>query len=238
MKNFKTLFLLTLTGSLMSACNGNVDKHPVEDLEEIKAYQKENYVSKESPQQTTKYIEVEKPVVVEKKVYVPQKEIQVVEKPVVQEKEVPFPVEQATINDKYLVITADSEMQFTEGQTSSFKVLGRSLIAGVKVNLVAKDLPSGATFEKAPGTEIDTYLLKWTPTYSIVPANSVFKTFKVKISAQVTEAPEGKNKEAIQKLMREKELTVFLLKDQKPPTDVTIEGLPDEVSEGSITPFS
>lgn len=253
MKTVKKLIILSIAGITATACNGtdgSWSKNPAPDINQIRASKKTE--GQEGPQRVTEYVikevpvEVKMPVYVDKEVPVPvekvvyvDKEVPVpVEKIVYVDKEVPVIKEQATIDDKYVVISADPAMKFMEGQKSSFKILGRSLLPGLKVDLKISELPKGATFKKVSETDIATYELSWAPTVDMIPSNEVYKTFDLKVSAQVVEAPKGRDKNAIQKLLREKEVTVFILRSQKGPSDVIVEGLGQQVSEGELTPFA
>jgi hypothetical protein len=247
MKTLKTLLTLSLLGSLMAACNWS--KNPASDIEEIRAAKRDAttepqkeivYVDREVPVPQTKtvYVDKEKPVEVIKTVYVDKEvPVEVIKKEYI-EKEVPVYKEQATLDGKYIAITADAAMKFMEGQTGTFKVLGRTFVPGMKVELSASNLPAGATFQKTSDVDgMATYELKWSPTVALIPSTQVYKMFEIKITPKVTEAPKGHSKEAIQKLLQDKEVTVFVIRSQKIPSEVAVEGLDQEVTEGTITTF-
>src|SRR5438445_13436669 len=82
--------------------------------------------------------------------------------------------EESSIDDKFLVITPDSQMTFNEGQSASFKVRARVLIPGVQVKLSAQGLPDGATLQ-ASQSEKDLYVLTWNPALYTVPSNASMK---------------------------------------------------------------
>lgn len=247
MKTLKSLILLGTATSMMMACNHS--KNPAGDINDIRAHKQDGkqekeyetkYVIKEVPVDREKivYVDKEVKVEVEKPIYI-DKEVKVeVEKPIYIDKEVPVTKEQATVDGKYVIITADPAMKFIEGQTGSFKVHSRSMIPGLKIELAIASLPSGATFQKVSDSEMVTYELKWSPTVAMIPSSEVYKVFDLKISATVTEVPQGRSKEDLQKLMRDKEVLLFVLRSQKAPSEVSVEGLTQEVSEGTITPFS
>lgn len=209
MKNVNLLLIATL---FVAACGGK--KNPVgEDLKTIREDGKK--VHEMGPQ---------KPVTVT--------HVEVVEKPVQVLRE------ESTIDDKFLVIAPDPEMSFNEGQKSTYKIRARILIPGVQIKLTAKDLPAGATLT-ASTAEKDLYLLSWTPEYYTIPTNSNMKTYPVKLVAQVVSAQKAEDMEKLKALVREKEVSLFLFRNQELPSELKISGLPNEVLAGSEpTPFT
>jgi hypothetical protein len=209
----KTTSLLPLIGVMVIAVAcGKYEKNPVPDLQQLR--QDGQAQMNQGP---------EKP--------------QVITKTVVVEKQVPVYKEQATVDENFIVISADSDMNFTEGQAATFQIIGRSLIKGVGIRLVAQNLPAGAVFQAAPtAQEPNLYTLTWTPPYNTVPANTVIKNYKFNISAQITDVASGIDRKALEALKREKQLELRVLKNIAAPTDLAV-SLPDAVNEGSVTPF-
>ncbi len=207
-----TLFLLAIATTACVVGCGKYEKNPVQDLDQMRE-QGKNEVNKgpDKPQILTETVIVEKPVEVVK--------------------------EQATLDENFIVITADPEINFVEGQKASFQVIGRSLIKGVGIKLVAQSLPAGAVFESAATTQDkDRYLLTWTPEYNTVPDKSAIKSIKIKIAAQITEVPKDKDRKSLEALVREKEVTILVLKNQAAPTDLSV-NISEQVVENTLAPF-
>lgn len=203
MKN-TSLLLLTI---LIAGCGGGGKKNPVgSDLKTIREQGKTvTQMGPQKPREIIKTVIVEKPKVVTR--------------------------EESTIDDKFLVITPDPQMSFNEGQKASYKVRARVLVPGVKIKLVATDLPAGATFEPS-ASEKDLYVLSWTPALYTIPSNTNMKTYTVKLTAQVLSAENAQEAEKLKSLVREKEVALFLFRNQELPSELKISGLSNEVVEG------
>ncbi|MDG0817513.1 hypothetical protein [Bdellovibrio svalbardensis] len=216
MSHIKSLITITATGLALVGC-GEWKKDPVPNtsgvtLQDLRKYaQDQTNNGPEKPRVITETIIVEKPQVIVK--------------------------EESSIDDKFLVITPDSQMTFNEGQSASFKVRARVLVPGVQVKLTAQGLPEGATL-KASQTEKDLYMLTWNPALYTVPSNASMKTYTVKLLAEVIVADTAKSAAQLKGLVREKEINLFLFRNQELPSALKIEGLASEVSEGQLTPFS
>lgn len=148
---------------------------------------------------------------------------------VTQEKEVVR--EESTLDDKFLVITPDPEMSFNEGKKSSYKIRARALTQGVQIKLTATGLPDNATLQASP-SEKDLYLLSWTPALYTVPSSAGWKSYQVKL---ILEGVSSKNSG---QLVKEKEISLLLFRNQEPPSDLKIVSLPTEILEGQEVPFS
>jgi hypothetical protein len=213
MKTFKFISTLAAMGVLLSAC-GKYEKNPVPDLNKLRESGKQEVErGPEKERIVTKEVIVEKPKVVVK--------------------------EQSTIDDKFIIISPDAEMTFVEGIPASFQVRARSLVPGLKIKLTAQGLPEGAVLQNASTeNEKDLYSLSWNAPLYTVAANAAVKTVKVKFVAAVTEVPPGFDKKTIEGLVREKEALLLVLRNQTPPSDLTVENLPTEITEGTLTRFS
>lgn len=216
MKHIKSLITLIPVGFILAGCGG-WKKDPVPNasgvtLTDLRKYAKEqDQNGPEKPRVITETVVVEKPQVVVK--------------------------EESSIDDKFLVISPDSQMTFNEGQSASFKVRARVLVPGVNVKLTAQGLPDGATLQ-ASSTEKDLYLLTWNPALYTVPANAGMKTYTVKLSAEVIVSDNAKNASQLKGLVREKEINLFLFRNQETPSALKVENLPLQISEGQLTPFT
>jgi hypothetical protein len=231
MMNISKLVSLTILVSLAAAGCGKYDKDPVAGsgqegqatLEDLRKHSGD--VIAQGPEQAGPKVIYEP-----KEVRVEVEKIVYVEKPVYHE--------QSTVNESSFVITPDSDMNFIEGKKSTFKIRARSLIKDVKVKLVAQNLPEGAKIENISNeTEKDVYALTWAPSYYTVAANEAAKTLKIKLSLQVTGAKTEKERAALEGLVREKEVSLLVFKDQTPPSDMKIESLSATVSEGTQVSF-
>ena len=151
---------------------------------------------------------------------------QVVEKPVIVKQE------ESTIDDKFLVITPDPQMSFNEGQKTSYKIRARVLIPGVQIKLVAQDLPSGAVLEESK-SEKDLYVLTWTPELYTIAANANMKLYAIKVRAEILSTSTPSQAEKLKAIVREKEIPLFLFKNQELPSELKVAGLTNEVTEGS-----
>lgn len=143
---------------------------------------------------------------------------------------------EAKVDSDFLVIIPDAQMNFIEGQKATFKVRARVLVKGLTVKLSAQGLPEGATLTLDP-TEADLYNLTWTAPLYTIAATDVVKTIPVKFLAEVASVPAGANA-ALQGLQKAKDVTLLVLHNQQAPGQLTVEGLNNEVLEGTIVPFS
>lgn len=220
MNILRTTLLALLVTFLITAC-GDWDKNPVPssstssgtfDLETLREQSKKVLAEgPDKPREITNTVIVEKPKLVVK--------------------------EESTIDEKFIVITPDAQMTFNEGQEATFKVYARVLISGVQIKLSAQGLPEGARLE-ASSKERDLYLLTWKPGLYTVPSNANMKTYTVKLTAEIAGSSSQTNADKLQGLMREKEVSLFLFKNQETPGDLIVKDLGNELSEGQVTPFS
>lgn len=156
---------------------------------------------------------------------------------VVVEKTVEVIKEASTIDEKFIVITPDRQMTFNEGQKGQFKIRARSLVPGVAIKLAAQGLPDGAKIEKS-ASEQDVYILSWTPALYTIPSNDSMKAYTAKVTAEVTAARTPQELEKLKGLLREKEIDLFLFKNQEALSSLNVAGLSSVVDENTVTPFS
>lgn len=225
LRSFKSIVIMTGAASLLLTACGKYGKTPASDIQQLRdSAKKEDARGLEQPQvQIVEKIK-EVPHVVTKEV--PRVEYKIIEKI----------TEQTTVNESMLVIIPDEEMNFVEGQKSTFKVRGRVTKLGAKIKLTAANLPQGATFEADP-SEGETYLLTWQPALSTVPTRAVLKKMPLKIIATVASASSEADRKLLEKLTREKSIDLLVFHDQTQPSDVVIENLPSTVNEGTLLPF-
>lgn len=221
--NFLKATLLAVPVTLVLSGCGDWKKNPVPetknattgeafDLETLRNHSKDVIThGQDKPREITNTVIVEKPVIVVK--------------------------EESTYDEKFIVITPDTQMTFNEGQEAIFKVYARVLVQGVQISLTAKNLPEGATLT-ASQTEKDLYLLKWNPALYTVASNENIKTFNVKLVAEIVSVSSQQNADKLKGMVREREVSLFLFKNQEAPSELKVEGLTSEVAQGQETPFS
>jgi hypothetical protein len=201
------VIFLILSFFVFSGCSSGTGKNPVgSDLKTIR--EEGRSATERGPQ---------KPIVITK--------TEIVEKPQLVTRE------ESTIDDKFIVITPDPQMQFNEGKKSSYKIRARVLMPGIQIKLEAKDLPDGATLTPS-NAEKDLYVLSWTPPYYTVPLDSEMKMFTTKLSASITSADSTFDIEKLKNLVRGEEIPLFLFRTKVLPSDLKILGLPPEIIEG------
>lgn len=221
MNFLKTTLLAVPVTLVLSGC-GDWNKNPVPesktstgeafDLDTLRKHSKDVIThGQDKPREITNTVIVEKPVVVVK--------------------------EESTIDQKFIVITPDAQMTFNEGQEGVFKVYARVLVPGVQIALTAKNLPEGATLT-ASQAEKDLYLLKWNPALYTVSSNENMKTFNVKLVAEINSVSSQQNADKLKGLVREREVNLFLFKNQEAPSELKVDGLASEVAQGQEIPFS
>lgn len=164
----------------------------------------------------------------------PDKPIEIVKTEVV-EKEIQVVREESSVDDKFIVITPDSQMTFNEGQETSFKVYARVLIPNIQIKLTAQGLPEGAVLE-ASTKEKDLYIIRWKPALYTVASNANMKSYEVKVIAEVSSVSNENTK--YRGLIKERDLSLFVFKNQEAPKEVKLSGLSSEISEGTVTPFA
>ncbi|HEY1079462.1 MAG TPA: hypothetical protein VGE46_05170, partial [Bdellovibrio sp.] len=211
MKSTKTLLPLIALTAVAVGC-GEYKKNPAEDLGTMRENAKIEFnKGPDAAREITNVKVVEKPVYIYK--------------------------EQATLDDKFIVITPDPQMAFNEGQAATYKINARVLVEGVKVSLKAQGLPAGAKLEKS-ATEADTYTLTWAPVINTIPTNAAMKTYAAKLSTEVVAANSPEQLNQLKGIVREKEINIFLFKNQELPTELTVMDLPTEVAEGATVTFT
>lgn len=220
--NFLKTTLLALPVTLVLSGCGDWKKNPVPesknattgesfDLDTLRKHSKDVVThGPDKPREITNTVVVEKPKVVVK--------------------------EESTVDEKFIVITPDAQMTFNEGQESSFKVYARVLVPGVQIKLTAQGLPEGATLE-ASEKEKDLYILKYNPALYTVASTANMKAVNVKFIAEVVSAT-SQNADKLKGLVREKETTLFVFKNQEAPAELKVEGLGAEVMQGLETVFT
>lgn len=208
----KNVSLIILSVLFAAGCGGGGKKNPLSS-EELKTIREEakkaDEMGAQPPQVKTETVVVEK-------------EIEVIR-------------EESSI-DKILVISPDPEMSFNEGQVSNYKIRSRALKTGVQINLLATDLPEGATLTKSP-VEKDVYILSWKPAYYIIPTSSNMKTYEVKLMAKVISTDKSEDLSKYKDIVLEKSVSLFVFRNQIPPNNLKVVGLPNEVNEGTETAF-
>ncbi len=196
---------------------GNFDKNPVPSeqgvsLNDLRTHAKDlNQRGPEKPRVITETVIVEKPQVVVR--------------------------EESSIDEKFIIISPEPSMTFNEGQSSSFKVRAQVLIPGAQIKLKAQGLPEGATFT-ASTSEKGLYILAWAPDFYTLPPNDNMKMITVKIIADISTTAKSLAAAQIQGLTREKNIDLVVFRNQHAPSQLTIENLPSEITEGEIIKFS
>ncbi|WP_413293953.1 hypothetical protein ACLSU7_02345 [Bdellovibrio sp. HCB185ZH] len=224
MKTVKSLMIAIPAAMALTACDG-WQKNPSSDLQEMRAQAKTiTEMGPDKPQTITETVVVTKPSPVE------------VTKTVVVEKEVEVKVKETDITRSMILLTADSEMTFSEGVSSSYKIRASLPVPGAAVTLTASNLPEGASLK--PSSEKDVYVLTWNPPMYTVDAGKSLKSIPVKFTATVTNAGTSKNADAVKGMINELDKTLFVTKNQVAPSALTVSGIAAETSEDQLTPFS
>ena len=224
MKTVKSLMIMIPAAMALTACDG-WQKSPSSDLQDMRAQAK--VITEMGPDKPT---EVTKTVVVEKEV---PKEVT---KTVVVEKEVEVKVKETDITRSMILLTADSEMVFAEGTSSTYKIRASLPVPGATVSLTASNLPEGATLK--PSSEKDVYILTWNPPMYTVADGKSLRSIPVKFTATVTNAGQAKNAEAVKGMINELDKTLFVTKNQISPSALSVSGIATEVMEDQLIPFS
>jgi len=203
MKNWSALLIVS---GMIAGCGSGKDNPVGSDLKTIR-----------EKGEVAKTLEAQKPIVVPETV--------IVEKPKLVVRE------ESKIDENFFVITADPQMIFNEGQANRYSFRARVLVPGVQIRLKAEGLPEGATLSPSD-QEAGLYVLSWTPSYSLIPPQSPMRTFTLKIVAEPVSAPKPELLETLRNLVQEKTFSIFLFRNQEPPRDLKVVGLPQEVVEG------
>jgi hypothetical protein len=154
--------------------------------------------------------------------------------PVIKEVIVPYEV---TKDNSTLVISAEDQMDFTEGKSMTYKVRTSTTLAGLKFDLKADGLPQGATFEKS-AKEKDTYTLTWNPSYSTVRGSNAYEKIEVKFYPEISSSSDPKDAAKLKGLTILKNAKLVVFKSQEAPSELKVEGLAAEVNEGDLVTFS
>ncbi|MGZ3742715.1 MAG: hypothetical protein ACXWRA_02560 [Pseudobdellovibrionaceae bacterium] len=158
---------------------------------------------------------------------------------VVKEKEVIK--EQATLTDSYFKIDiSDKMLNFYEGQSSAYKITLRVQDPELQMKLTAKGLPVGAELRdistpKSPNT----YELHWSPPlYTISYDEQPPQVIAATLVPVLVSAKTFKKAETVKGLSLERTITLNVFRNQDKPSELAIEGLPQEIQEGQVAPFS
>ncbi|MNK85633.1 hypothetical protein D3C87_1055180 [compost metagenome] len=154
--------------------------------------------------------------------------------PVIKEIYVPFEVSK---DNSTLVISAEDQMDFTEGKSMTYKVRTSTTLAGLKFELKADGLPQGSTLEKS-AKEKDTYTLTWNPSYSTVRGSNAYEKIEVKFYPEISNSSDPKDAAKLKGLTILKNVKLVVFKSQEAPSDLKVEGLASEVNEGQLVTFS
>lgn len=208
MKNTKTV-LPFLALSLIAGCG---DKNPVSDIDSMREHSR---------------IELQKG----------PDSARVINNDVLRTEYIYITKEESTIDDKFITITPPLESTFAEGVSGSIKVRAAVHIPGVEISLTAEGLPQGASLVKSD-SEKDIYLINWAPELYTIPANSVKKSFTVKLVANVVKANSQQEYDTLKGLVRERTMSLDVFRTQEAPSDLVVTGLPGEIQEGTQVPFT
>jgi hypothetical protein len=220
------LSALTLAGVAVSlAACGGYQKNPVTDIDTLRSGGRaELNRGHEKPQVITEYVRVEVP-----------KEV-IVEKPIVRYEQVEVIREQATVDGRFVAISVEPGMTFTEGKQGRFNIRARVLVPDVQIRLVGRSLPSGAQIT-ADDREPGLYRLSWTPALNTVPANTSHKLELGKVAVEITGAKDAETRKKLEGLVREQEFSMLVLRDSTPPSNMEL-SLAQQVQEGDQVPFT
>lgn len=210
MKTMKHFSILLTSVAFVTGC-GQMKQNPVSDLDKMRENGgKEAKQTSSGPTVITKEIIVEKPVEVVRT--------------------------QEGVDASSIVINPDLNIRFIEGQPGSFQIRALATVKDVKTRLVGRNLPDGAVL-KPSEKEANVYVLSWTAPIGTVPARDAVKIASMKFTLEIVEAKDAKIRDSLQGLVRDREVSVLILHDQAPPSDLKIDQLPDAVNEGSQTAF-
>lgn len=210
MKSTLTLISMFALTAVVAGC-GEYSKNPATDLATMRENAKTDFAKgPDAPR------EIKNTVVVEKPVYIVK--------------------EQATGSENFILITPDPQMNFNEGQQSQFKIRARVLVDGMTATLKAQGLPEGAKLEKS-AQDADLYTLTWTPQLNLV-TSGLMKTYSIKLSAEAVTAKTPEQLAQFKGIIREKDISLFLFKNQEIPSELTVTELPAQIAEGTTPTFT
>lgn len=217
MKNFMQLTML-IPMFLVAACGVSKNsKDPVADLDDIRV--KAKLETQTGPR-------------------VPEKQIEYVPQPVEVTRE------QKTLTADFVKITIDPIVTFYEGQKSSYKVTLSVMEPGFTMKLTAEGLPKGDKKEDSAEfvdistpKEPNTYELRWKPAYGLLK-NDAEKLMSITLVPTIYTAKDTKKADLVRGMNLKKVVPFFLKKSQEKPSELAISGLPAEVQEGQVVPFT
>jgi hypothetical protein len=208
----KSLMIVIPAAMALAACGEGWNKSPSSDLQEMRTQAKS--ITEMGP---------DKP--------------RTITNDVVVEKEVEKIVKETGVTSSMILLTADSEMIFKEGESKSYSIRASLPVPGAVVSLTATNLPEGASLKASP-TEKDVYVLTWNPPMYTVDSDDALKSIQIKLVATVTNAGQAKNAAALKGMVKELDKVLFVTKTTIAPSSLSISGLNAEVSEDQLTPFS
>ncbi|UYL08130.1 hypothetical protein B9G69_013850 [Bdellovibrio sp. SKB1291214] len=211
MKTVKSLMIVIPAAMALTACDG-WQKSPSSDLQDMRAQAK-----------TITEMGPDKPRTVTNEVVV--------------EKQVEKIIKETGVTSSMILLTADSEMIFKEGEAKSYSIRASLPVPGATVGLTATNLPDGASLRPSP-TEKDVYVLSWNPPMYTVGSDSALKSIQIKLVATVTDAGQAKNAATLKGMVKELDKILFVTKTTIAPSSLKVSGLNAEVSEDQLTPFS
>jgi len=217
MKNFQQQLIILLPTLILAACGGKYEKNPVPDLDQMRQNAK---LQQAQGPDAPRVIHDQGQTVV---------------------KEVPVTIGETKIDSNSIVIVPDPQMNFNEGQSSTFKIRVQVLVPGVTVRLTAKGLPDGAQLtDVSTPQDKGVYALTWNPALYTIPMNAdpVMKLVSVHLVADVVGATDPKLADSLKGLTREQDISLLVFRAKGIPSDLKVDGLGAEVQEGQVTAFT
>ncbi len=141
------------------------------------------------------------------------------------------------VGSEIIVISPEKDINFVEGVRSDFKITARVLQAGVQYNLVAADLPNGASLAKSD-TEANTWILSWQPPLGFTTNNQIEKEVYYSLAIDITDFGGDRNENLLSQLNKSFDFSFKVRKTYEPPQVIAISGLTDSISEGQQQAFT
>ena len=141
------------------------------------------------------------------------------------------------VGSEVIQINPEKDINFVEGTTSEFKIKARVLQEGVTFDLVASDLPDGASLTKDVA-DPSVWILSWQPPLGFTQNNEIEKEVYYSLGVNVKSYGGDRNEQLLKLVNKNFDFSFKVRKTYEPPKVMAISGLPESLSEGEVAQFT
>lgn len=138
-----------------------------------------------------------------------------------------------------LILNTESgeELIFTEGESNSYIIQGRTPISGVTFELVPQSTPDGIEFKSVPD-QPNAIEIVGNPEIGYLPMGLDYKRMTIEFTMKPTSVTNDEAKMALDVVDKRDSVDLIVRRTQRQPVIEKIEGLSERVNEDQVVPFS